>query len=178
MAHRRRAGQPDRSRRVAADVAQPNTPWPSIQALIDTYYDIRSGFGFNKPPDVYGAFPTDPYSHTPAGQGAKQPGMTGQVKEELLARMAELGAFVERGALSFELLMLRKSEFITQETTFDYIDVHGHEQSIGLPPSSLAYTFCQVPIVYLCSDDDRIEIAYSDGRPKCVYQSPYQDDTA
>ncbi|MBN1813947.1 MAG: hypothetical protein JXA14_19075, partial [Anaerolineae bacterium] len=59
-------------------------PPSTVQALVDIYYDVRSGLGFNKPPDVYGAFPTDPYSHTPAGQGAKQPGMTGQVKEELL----------------------------------------------------------------------------------------------
>ncbi|UCF62512.1 MAG: hypothetical protein JSV37_07370 [Anaerolineaceae bacterium] len=135
----------------------------TIQALIDIYYDIRSGIGFNKTPEVYGAFPTDPYSHTPAGQGAKQPGMTGQVKEELLARIAELGAFVEQGVLSFDTLMLRESEFTTQETTFNYIDVNGREQSIELPPRALAYTFCQVPIVYICSDDDRVDVAYSNG---------------
>jgi hypothetical protein len=140
----------------------------SVQALIDTYYDIRSGLGFNRSPDVYGAFPTDPYSHTPAGQGAKQPGMTGQVKEELLARMAELGALVEQGALSFDTLMLRESEFTTQETTFNYIDVHGQEQSIELPPGSLAYTFCQVPIVIIRSDADRVDIAYSNGRERQV----------
>ena len=141
----------------------------TVQVLIDTYYDIRSGIGFNKPPDVYGAFPTDPYSHTPAGQGAKQPGMTGQVKEELLARLAELGASVEQGVLSFDTLMLRETEgFTTRETTFNYIDVHGQEQSIELPPGSLAYTFCQVPIVYICSDDDRVDIAYSSGRRRQV----------
>jgi hypothetical protein len=139
-----------------------------VQALIDTYYDIRGGIGFNKPPNVYGAFPTDPYSHTPAGQGAKQPGMTGQVKEELLARIAELGTSVEQGVLSFDTLMLRESEFTTQETTFDYIDVNGQEQSIELPTSSLAYTFCQVPIVYICSDNDRVDIAFSNDRQRQV----------
>jgi hypothetical protein len=36
---------------------------------------------------ITGAF-YDPYSHTPKGQGAKQPGMTGMVKE-ILARKAE-----------------------------------------------------------------------------------------
>jgi hypothetical protein len=138
-------------------------PHSTVQALIDIYYDIRGGIGFNKPPDVYGAFPTDPYSHTPAGQGAKQPGMTGQVKEELLTRMAELGAFVEHGVLSFDALMLRQSELTVQDTTFKYIDVHGQERSIELAPGSLAYTFCQVPILYICSDDDRVDIAYSNG---------------
>ncbi len=143
-------------------------PVATVRALIDTYYDIRSGLGFNKPPDAWGAFPTDPYSHTPAGQGARQPGMTGQVKEELLTRMGELGVWVEQGALSFDTLMLRESEFTTQKTTFDYVDVHGREQSIDLPPGSLAYTFCQVPIVYTGSDDDRIDIVYSSGQQRQV----------
>ena len=121
----------------------------TVQALADAYYDIRQGIGFNKPPDVYGAFPTDPYSHTPAAQGAKQPGMTGQVKEELLTRMGELGVFVERGVLSFHPVLLRRQEFIDTATVFEYIDVRGQRQSIELPAGSLAYTFCQVPIVYI-----------------------------
>jgi hypothetical protein len=135
----------------------------TVLALIDIYYDIRSGLGFNKPPDVYGAFPTDPYSHTPAGQGARQPGMTGQVKEELLTRMAELGAAVEHGKLLFDPLLLRECELTAQETTFDYIDVHGQERSIALLPGSLAYTFCQVPVVYVRSDEERVDVAYAGG---------------
>jgi hypothetical protein len=43
MAHRRRAGQRDRSRRVTIDVAQPDTPWPHIQALIDNGGNIAIG---------------------------------------------------------------------------------------------------------------------------------------
>jgi len=72
------------------------------KALAEVYYDIRAGIGFNKTPDVYGAFPTDPYSHTPAGQGAKQPGMTGQVKEEVLTRWTELGIRIKDGVLSLD----------------------------------------------------------------------------
>ena len=116
----------------------------------------------------YGAFPTDPYSHTPARGGAQQPGMTGQVKEELVARMAELGAFVEQGVLSFDTWMLRESELTTQDSAFHYIDVHGQEQSLELPPGSLAYTFCQVPVVYICSDEDRVDIACSSGHQRQV----------
>ena len=32
----------------------------TVDALAAAYYDIRAGMGFNKTPDVYGAFPTDP----------------------------------------------------------------------------------------------------------------------
>jgi hypothetical protein len=57
-----------------------------IEALRERYYDIRAGLGFTKTPAAFGAFPLDPYSHTPGFAGARQPGMTGQVKEEILAR--------------------------------------------------------------------------------------------
>ena len=40
------------------------------------------GFKKTESPAEYGAFPDDPYSHTPSFGGARQPGMTGQVKEE------------------------------------------------------------------------------------------------
>ena len=46
------------------------------------HFEINAGIGAHKSPELYGAFPTDPYSHTPGGKGAQQPGMTGQVKEE------------------------------------------------------------------------------------------------
>ena len=58
-----------------------------VEQLADCYADIRSGIGFNKSPQEYGAFPADPYSHTPAHSGARQPGMTGQVKEDIISRV-------------------------------------------------------------------------------------------
>ena len=81
-------------------------------ALIEKYTDIRKGLGFNKTPEVYGAFPTDPYSHTPKGQGARQPGMTGSVKEEILTRQAELGMSIENGNLVFDFLLFDRNEFL------------------------------------------------------------------
>ncbi|MFZ1306701.1 MAG: hypothetical protein WAR80_12725, partial [Ferruginibacter sp.] len=37
----------------------------TINGLVAHFYDINEGIGVHKPPQVYGAFPTDPYSHTP-----------------------------------------------------------------------------------------------------------------
>src|SRR5690606_20526195 len=98
-----------------------------------------------------------------AGQGAKQPGMTGQVKEEILARMAELGAFVEGGALYFDPLLLREGELAAEGGAFTYIDAGSRERSIGLPPGSPVYTLCQTPVVYLRSGEGRIEVACAGG---------------
>jgi hypothetical protein len=134
-----------------------------IRDLGECYYDIRKGLGFNKAPEVYGAFPTDPYSHTPEGQGAKQPGMTGQVKEEILTRQVELGVFVKDGQITFDPVLLRKEEFSPQPVSFEFIDLGGTAQNIALPAGSLAFTLCQTPIIYQLGDDAGMEIHFAAG---------------
>jgi hypothetical protein len=122
---------------------------PSTAALVEMYADIRKGLSFNKPPDVYGAFPTDPYSHTPKGQGARQPGMTGMVKEEILTRQRELGCSIENGQLAFDFLLLDTNEFLAEPTEFDYRDLDGEPSQIRLPADSIAYSICQVESKHL-----------------------------
>jgi hypothetical protein len=120
----------------------------TLRRLGELYYQVREGIGFNKTPAEYGAFPTDPYSHTPKHAGARQPGMTGQVKEEILSRFGELGARVRDGAAHFQPALLRAREFVNQPQTFRYLDVGGEWQSISVPARGLAFTWCQVAIVY------------------------------
>ncbi|HEX3053682.1 MAG TPA: hypothetical protein VHP83_23690, partial [Aggregatilineaceae bacterium] len=132
-------------------------------ALIDVYYDIRAGLGFNKTPDVYGAFPTDPYSHTPGGQGAKQPGMTGMVKEEVLTRIGEVGLVIKQGQITFNPVLLRAEEWLSTPSALRYFDVAGQEASINVPANALAYTFCQVPVIVYAADEARIDVTLHDG---------------
>lgn len=139
-------------------------PPATIRQLAEIYFDVRQGLGFNKTPAVYGAFPIDPYSHSPAGQGAKQPGMTGQVKEEILTRWVELGLTVAQGQLSFKPVLLPAREFMAQEFEFAFIDVAGQAQTISAPAGSLAFTFCQTPVVYRRDGAAKIEISLADGQ--------------
>jgi len=126
---------------------------------------VREGLGFNKSPSGYGAFPTDPYSHTPGHSGAQQPGMTGQVKEEVLSRFGELGLRVAGGEVRFDPRLLRACEFAAGPQRFRYLDVDGRWQELDVPAPGLAYTWCQVPIVYQLLDDDspRVTITGRDG---------------
>ncbi|MEM9545727.1 MAG: hypothetical protein AAGA77_07130 [Bacteroidota bacterium] len=138
---------------------------PSVVGrLLEHFYEINEGIGVHKSPSLYGAFPTDPYSHTPANKGAQQPGMTGQVKEDILSRYGELGIFVEEGKLSFDPCLLRKEEFLETEKTFTYLDLHAQTQSIHLESGSLAFTYCQIPVVYQINNEEKLEIIYKDGR--------------
>ncbi len=136
---------------------------PASQALIASYQDIRQGLGFKKSPARFGAFPTDPYSHTPKGQGAKQPGMSGVVKEEILTRQAELGLIVRDGRLVFDLCLLDADELLPESATFSWIDVAGERQTLTLPAGSLAYTVCQVPVVLQAASENCVKIYFNNG---------------
>ena len=136
-----------------------------IQKLGELYYRVRRGIGFNKTPLEYGAFPVDPYSHTPQHAGARQPGMTGQVKEVSLTRFIALGMRVRDGEISIEPALLRRREFADAGRSFTYLDVDKNWQTLELPAASLAFTWCQVPFVFVLGDGAApgLDIEFDDG---------------
>ena len=145
--------------RTHADGGDPN----AVAALADAYYDVRAGLGGSKTPDGFGAFPTDAYSHTPGHAGAKQPGLTGQVKEDVLCRWGELGVLVEDARLTVRPLLLRADEFLAAPDTFDYVDVHGDRESLALDAGTLAFTLCATPVVYRRAGALAVRVVGADG---------------
>jgi hypothetical protein len=137
---------------------------PVREALARDYYRLRGGLGFEKSVRDYGAFPADPYSHTPGHAGAQQPGMTGQVKEEILTRFGELGVRVREGIVGFEPVLLRRDEFLAVPGTLQGFDLAGLPQSLAVPAKALAFSYCQVPVVYaLTRGEAWIRITRDDG---------------
>lgn len=134
--------------------------------LLEHYYEINEGIGVHKSPELYGAFPTDPYSHTPSGKGAQQPGMTGQVKEDILSRFGELGISILQGSLTFNPCMLRKDEFLETPRTIDYVDVGSNEKQLLLDEGSLCFTYCQVPIIYKLGTKESVIVVDNTGNQK------------
>jgi hypothetical protein len=120
-----------------------------LKELIYYYHKVKEGIGVHKNPKNYGAFPTDPYSHTPSMMGAQQPGMTGQVKEDILSRFNELGLLVKDGEIKILPILLNEDEFILN----------------GTP--ELKFTFCNTPFTYKRSKDKSIEVYWkSDQKPE------------
>ncbi|MBO5619857.1 MAG: hypothetical protein J5902_07720 [Paludibacteraceae bacterium] len=91
-----------------------------MSRLTQHYNAIREGLGNHKQPNEYGSFPFDPYSHTPSMAGVQQPGMTGQVKEDILSRFFELGVSVRDGQITFAPTMLSETDFKDGELRFTY----------------------------------------------------------
>ncbi len=153
---------------VCVKAISDNEDSSTISGLILHYEEIGKGIGVHKSPSVYGAFPTDPYSHTPFYRKAQQPGMTGQVKEDILTRIGELGIKVTKGKLQFQPSILNENEFLTQSQEVCFINVEGSKNNIILEKDSLAFTYCQVPIIYTKSTANQIELFYKNGTSEIV----------
>ncbi|MGF1556225.1 hypothetical protein [Paucihalobacter sp.] len=148
----------------------------TIGKLLEHYYEINEGIGVHKSPELYGAFPTDPYSHTPAGKGVQQPGMTGQVKEDILSRIGELGVFVKNGCIQFNPYLLRSNEFLTQPRNYHFVDLKHQFQTIELQPNSLAFSYCQVPVIYKRANKSGIEIRFNNNDIKALTELTLSKD--
>lgn len=91
--------------------------------------------------------------------------MTGQVKEEVLARFGELGLRIVDGKAYFQTDLLRKCEFLTTAKQFRYLDVNDQWQELSIAENGLAFTWCQVPIVYQLDDScsSHLKVLWADG---------------
>lgn len=129
-----------------------------------THFDeIGEGIGIHKSPELYGAFPTDPYSHTPQHRGAQQPGMTGQVKEDILARIGELGVDVKNGMLCFDPFLMKEQEFMNAGKTVKLSSLNLDNYDLKIPKDSILFTCCQVPVVYTKADLNSVNVQMADG---------------
>ncbi len=140
-----------------------NADEKTISKLIAHYYEINDGIGVHKSPELFGAFPITPYSHTPFNKGAQQPGMTGQVKEDILSRIGELGVHVQNGKLLFHPQILRSNEFLNEEKEVELINVSCEKEKIVLEKDSLLFTYCQVPVIYIISNREGVDVERSNG---------------
>ncbi len=135
------------------------------------FHEIFEGIGVHKLPEVYGAFPVTPYSHTPFNKGAQQPGMTGQVKEDILSRFGELGICIKEGKLHFEPTLLQKEEFLTVEKKVFFFDVQGKKHETMVGKNALFFTICSVPVVYEMAETEGIEVVDDKGVSKAYNQT-------
>jgi hypothetical protein len=144
----------------AKAAAQAGTP---LHARLVAHFDeIRQGLGAHKQPAEYGAFPADPYSHSPGFTGVQQPGMTGQVKEDIITRFRELGVRVDGGRIAFEPVLLRRGEFIDSEQPWRF--AVGSEASVEVrDPCALAFLLCGVPVIYRLAERPAIAVLRTDG---------------
>ena len=129
-----------------------------VGRLIEHFYEIRAGIGLNKSPGLYGAFPTDAYSHTPRNAGAQQPGLTGQVKEDILNRWAVLGIQVRDGQIFIHPFFLHREELLSKDEDLSYVGVDGAFHRITVQAGEMAFTYCGTLFRYAYGKTPKVEI--------------------
>jgi hypothetical protein len=150
---------------VIEEAGQQDTARDQMTQLLDRFDDIQNGIGVHNKPEQYGAFPIDPYSHTPGFTGVQQPGMTGQVKEDVLTRFIELGVRVSQGRIRFAPAILKRDEFLRDPFSWNH-PAGGDWRRDELQPDSLAFTLCAVTVVYRLAQDYAIEVFQAGGSSK------------
>ena len=164
---------------LALEAFDRGAPPETCRRLARGYFRVRSGLGFEKSAREFGAFPGDPYSHTPAHAGAQQPGMTGQVKEEILTRIGELGIRVEGGRVSFRPVLLRRDEFLAAPATLACYEPDGSPRIVAVPAGGLAFTLAQVPVTYaLGRGAARARVLWRDGRTEVAEDARLGDEAS
>jgi len=77
--------------------------------------------------------------------------------------MGELGVFVKNGEICFRPDLLRPEEFLTAPGEFKYYDVSGVARRLVLKAGELAFTYCQVLIVYRMARENSLVMVPANG---------------
>ena len=120
------------------------------------YHRVRDGLGFRRTPHQFGAYPIDAYSHTPGDRGAQQPGMTGQVKEELLTRRMELGVRFCNGEIHFNPSLMQDDEWPASTRS-------NHMVQRELLAGEVFFQLCGVPVLYRKGSSASITVQTANG---------------
>jgi len=78
--------------------------------------------------------------------------------------MREVGVVVEAGRVRFGTSLLNYDEFHDCNGQFTYIAVSSRSESVDLTANQLAFTFCQVPVIYTLAEYNETEVVFYDGR--------------
>lgn len=143
--------------------ADEEAPDAVVQALVRHYRRVRAGLGFEKTAAEYGAFPFDPYSHTPRHAGAQQPGMTGQVKEEILTRWGELGVRFKAGRFTWSPVLLHARERLAEAASLPVLGHDGQWRSVEVPAGGFGFTLAQVAVVVHVGGASAMQVRFADG---------------
>ena len=79
--------------------------------------------------------------------------------------------------MHFDTTLLKEEEYLKSNRTFSYYNVIGERKSFDLEINSLAFTYCQVPIVYKKTSGQQITISYTNGQEKILQGKSLEHET-
>jgi hypothetical protein len=100
--------------------------------------------------------------------------MTGQVKEDILVRIGELGIDVREGILHFDPFLLKQQEFTRTEQMVELTSLNKEKYELTIPENSVLFTCCQVPVIYTKAETNFVEVTMTDGSTR-TFDQPQLD---
>jgi hypothetical protein len=88
---------------------------------------------------------------------------------------------VSGGVARFQPSLLRAQEFRKEPGVFRHLDVDGAWQELELPADAMAFTWCQVPVVYRLHREAEsvLSVTYDDGNTSRLHRkSLSREDSA
>jgi hypothetical protein len=79
-----------------------------------------------------------------------------------------MGVHVENGELAFVPQLICRTEFLVEPKTFHYCDVERSPRTLNLEPGTVAFTYCQVPVVAHRSGPQHIQVTFAGGTTQHV----------
>jgi hypothetical protein len=70
---------------------------------------------------------------------------------------------MEGGSLRFQPVLLRAAEFLAEPVAFEFVNGAGSFETLSLEPGTLAFTVCQVPVVYHLAEQPKLIVTRQDG---------------
>ena len=64
--------------------------------------------------------------------------------------------------------MLQKEDLLPEAEYYTYFDTGGTENTIKLEPGQIAFTLCQVPVIYSSGSEEAVSISFSDGDSRLI----------
>ena len=95
--------------------------------------------------------------------GVQQPGMTGQVKEDLLSRLMELGVKISNGCIVIDPVLLTNDEFLTDVAFARATPYALKYPHVEFGSNVLAFSFCNVPFVYTIGGTNGVKVTLTSG---------------
>jgi hypothetical protein len=75
----------------------------------------------------------------------------------------EVNIALNEGKLEFQPTLLHRNEFLIDGNEVNFITVDGTDKKIQLEKGSLAFSVCQVPVIYTIAASNQMEIQYNNG---------------
>ena len=63
---------------------------------------------------------------------------------------------------------MKQDEFLTKSQAFSYFSIAGKIENLNIEKDELAFTYCQVPVIYRKGNSEELKVEYANGENEFI----------